>query len=187
MITPLWRRCLSCTHPCHQIQLPPLPTGECQERDAISKRISSEESTLEQLRAKLHGVLQEAKVEQVALPLVGGGTLAGGGGSSGGGEKEKSRGRKRGRGDGDGEDDEDEEEEEESEEVSATIACRAGPSQSRKVAWSFVLCPLSFAWPYFVSCVSAPPATSHQPPGGVERGTKAVRHHVFCSHDDMCV
>ncbi|CAN0448414.1 unnamed protein product, partial [Hapterophycus canaliculatus] len=41
------------------------------ERDGIGKRISSEESMLEQLRAKLHAVLQEARVEQVALPLVG--------------------------------------------------------------------------------------------------------------------
>lgn len=108
---------------------PPLlsPSVQYQERDGISKRISSEESTLEQLRAKLHGVLQEAKVEQVALPLVGGGTLAGGGGgSSGGGREEKSRSRKRGRGDGD--DEEEEEEEEESEEVGATIAGRVGLS-----------------------------------------------------------
>eukprot|EP00752_Nemacystus_decipiens_P006829 g6131.t1 len=82
------------------------------ERDGISKRISSEESTLEQLRAKLHGVLQEAKVEQVALPLVGGGTLAGGGGDGGG---DKSRGRKRGRGD------DDEEEEEEESEASSSL------------------------------------------------------------------
>lgn len=77
-----------------------------QEKDGISKRIASEESALEQLRSKLHGVLQEAKVEQVALPLVGGGTLAGGGGGDG-------KGRKRGRGDGDEEEDEGEEEESE--------------------------------------------------------------------------
>lgn len=67
---------------------------------------------LEQLRAKLHAVLQEARVEQVALPLVGGGTLVGGEGG------EKSRSRKRGRGDsGEGEEEEEEEEEQESEEV----------------------------------------------------------------------
>ncbi|CBN77803.1 structural maintenance of chromosomes 1 protein [Ectocarpus siliculosus] len=81
------------------------------ERDGISKRIMSEESALEQLRAKLHGVLQEARVEQVALPLVGGGTLAGGG------EGEKTRSRKRSRGE-DG-DEEEEEEEEHSEENSS--------------------------------------------------------------------
>ena len=50
-------------------------------------------------------------MEQVALPLVGGGTLAGGGGGG-----DKTRGRKRGRGDGE-DGDEEEEEEEESEEV----------------------------------------------------------------------
>lgn len=37
----------------------------------MSKRITSEESKLEQLRAKLHEVLQTAKVEEVALPLLG--------------------------------------------------------------------------------------------------------------------
>lgn len=70
----------------------------------------SEESALEQLRAKLHGVLQEARVEQVALPLVGGGTLAGGG------EGEKTRSRKRSRGE-EGDEEEEEEEDEHSEEV----------------------------------------------------------------------
>lgn len=73
-----------------------------QEKDGISKRIAAEESALEQLRAKLHAVLQEAKVEQVALPLVGGGTLGGGGG----------RGRKRSRREGEEEDEEDQESEE---------------------------------------------------------------------------
>eukprot|EP00903_Cladosiphon_okamuranus_P011947 g11221.t1 len=86
------------------------------ERDGIGKRISTEESALEQLRAKLHGVLQEAKVEQAALPLVGGGTLAGGDG-------DKGRGRKRGRGDGDEE--EEEEEEGESEESSTLDGARS--------------------------------------------------------------
>lgn len=42
-----------------------------QERAGVSKRITSEESKLEQLRAKLHEVLQTAKVEEVALPLLG--------------------------------------------------------------------------------------------------------------------
>lgn len=64
-----------------------------QEKDGIGKRITSEESVLEQLRAKLHGVLQEAKVEQVALPLIGGGTLGGGGG------RKRARGGEEGDGD----------------------------------------------------------------------------------------
>lgn len=70
-----------------------------QEKDDIGKRIASEESVLEQLRARLHAVLQEARVEQVALPLVGGGTLGEDGGS-----------RKRAReGEGDGDEEETEE------------------------------------------------------------------------------
>lgn len=48
------------------------------ERGSVSKRITSEESVLEQLRAKLHEVLQRARVEEVTLPLVGGGEAVGG-------------------------------------------------------------------------------------------------------------
>eukprot|EP00904_Undaria_pinnatifida_P004394 jgi/Undpi1/13956/HiC_scaffold_9.g03607.m1 len=79
------------------------------EREGVTKRIVSEESALEQLRAKLHGVLQEAKMEQVALPLVGGGTFGGSGGKGG------SRRRKRREDGEEGSGDEEEEEEEEEE------------------------------------------------------------------------
>ncbi|CAM9197715.1 unnamed protein product [Choristocarpus tenellus] len=60
------------------------------ERSGVGKRILAEETTLEQLRAKLHDVLQRARVEEVTLPVVGG---DGDGGNSAG-----EGGRKRGRG-----------------------------------------------------------------------------------------
>ena len=88
-----------------------------QEREGVTKRIVSEESALEQLRAKLHGVLQEAKMEQVALPLVGGGTFGGSGGKGG------SRRRKRREDGEEGSGDEEEEEEEEEEGVSFLYVC----------------------------------------------------------------
>lgn len=61
-----------------------------QERADVSKRITSEESKLEQLRAKLHEVLQRARVEEVALPLLGG--SASGGGEGEGGRRRSRRG-----------------------------------------------------------------------------------------------
>jgi structural maintenance of chromosome 1 len=42
------------------------------ERLALSKKVSGEESSLERLRGKLHETLQKARVEEVALPSVGG-------------------------------------------------------------------------------------------------------------------
>jgi structural maintenance of chromosome 1 len=47
--------------------------SECsKERVAVTKKITAEETTVEQLRGKLHTVLQKAKVEEVDLPMVGG-------------------------------------------------------------------------------------------------------------------
>lgn len=93
--------------------MPVTPLFPLQEKDDIGKRIASEESVLEQLRARLHAVLQEARVEQVALPLVGGGTLGGSGeNGEGGGIRKRAR---EGEGDGD---------EEESEEVRESRAGR---------------------------------------------------------------
>ncbi|CAM9588733.1 unnamed protein product [Discosporangium mesarthrocarpum] len=53
------------------------------ERSSVGKRITAEESTLEQLRAKLHEVLQRARVEEVSLPMVGGKRRRGDGGGGG--------------------------------------------------------------------------------------------------------
>jgi structural maintenance of chromosome 1 len=41
------------------------------ERSRVSKAVTSEENTLEQLRGRLHETLQKARVEKVELPLVG--------------------------------------------------------------------------------------------------------------------
>lgn len=49
---------------------------ECsKERASISKKIIAEETTVEQLRGKLHSVLQKATVEEVNLPMINGGTF----------------------------------------------------------------------------------------------------------------
>ena len=47
--------------------------SECsKERVAITKKITAEETTLEQLRGKFHTVKQKAKVEEVELPVISG-------------------------------------------------------------------------------------------------------------------
>jgi structural maintenance of chromosome 1 len=52
--------------------------SECsKERVVLSKRVTAEETALEQLRGKLHTVLQKAKVDEVPLPIVGGGEMGG--------------------------------------------------------------------------------------------------------------
>lgn len=43
------------------------------ERVSILKKITAEETAIEQLRGKLHTILQKAKVEEVSLPMVSGG------------------------------------------------------------------------------------------------------------------
>lgn len=59
------------------------------ERASVSKRITSEESVLEQLRAKLHEVLQRARVEEVKLPIIGGDREESGEAGGAGGRKRR--------------------------------------------------------------------------------------------------
>jgi len=67
--------------------------SECsKERVVLSKRVTAEETALEQLRGKLHAVLQKAKVDEVPLPMVGGGELGGTDGRSETGSQAHSEG-----------------------------------------------------------------------------------------------